>query len=95
MRWLKVLVVVMGVMIVAGTATLGVLIFRRLGGAHGPPSGGAVASVLLDEPAGTRIASVAGLGDRLVVQLQGGGPDRVVVIDPRSGLTAARIGLAR
>jgi hypothetical protein len=53
------------------------------------------ASVLLDEPAGTRIAAVAGLGDRVVVQLQGGGPDRLVVIDPRTGLTAARIGLVR
>jgi hypothetical protein len=31
MRLLKVLVVVMGIMILAGTATLGVLIVRRVG----------------------------------------------------------------
>ncbi len=94
MRLLKVLVVVMGIMILAGTATLGVLIVRRVGAA-GAPGGVTTASVLLDEPAGTRIAAVAGLGDRVVVQLQGGGPDRLVVIDPRTGLTAARIGLVR
>jgi hypothetical protein len=94
MRALKVLVVVMGIMILVGTATLVVLIVGRVGSAHGP-GGGHIASVLLDEPAGTRIAAMVGLGDRLAVQLQGGGPDRVVVIDPRSGFTAARIGLVR
>ena len=33
-------------------------------------------SVLLEEPAGTRIAAIAAVGDRLAVQLQGGGADR-------------------
>jgi hypothetical protein len=50
---------------------------------------------VLDEPAGTHIAGVSMLPDRLAVQLQGGGPDRVVVVDSRSGRVIARVGLSR
>jgi hypothetical protein len=104
MRGLKVLVVVMGVMIVAGTATLGVVIVRRLGGpgagsgaGSGTGSGaGAAIAAVLDEPAGTRIAGVAGAGERFVVTLSGGGvPDRAVLVDARSGAVVGRLGLAR
>ena len=58
-------------------------------------TGGAIASAVLDEPTGTRIAGVSALPDRLAVQLQGGGPDRVVVVDMRSGRVLGRVGLAR
>ena len=34
-------------------------------------------------------------GDRLAVLLQGGGPDRVLLLDPRSGQVVGRVGLAR
>jgi hypothetical protein len=92
MRFLKVLVIVMGVVIVVATTVLIVLIARRIGGA---PSVGpsAASAVLLDEPAGTRIAAVAAVGDRLAVQLQGGGADRIVLLDPRSGVVVGRVGL--
>ncbi len=89
MRALKVLTILMGVLIVGGTAVLGVVLARRMGG--GPPP--APVSVLLDEPSGTRIAGIAGAGDRLAVQLQGGGPDRLVLIDPHSGAATGRVGL--
>jgi Family of unknown function (DUF6476) len=91
MRFLKVLVIVMGVLIVAATTTLVVLIARRIGG-----SGTAVpasVAVLLDEPGGTRIVGIAAAGDRLAMQLQGGGADRVVLLDPRTGVVVGRIGL--
>jgi hypothetical protein len=90
MRALKALTIVMGVLIVGGTAILGVMVARRLGGGSTAP-----VSLVLDEPAGTRIAGIAAAGDRLAVQLQGGGPDRVVLVDPHSGATAGRIALAR
>ena len=91
MQALRVLVVVMGVMIVGGTVALGVLVARKAGG------GGAVleAAVVLDEPAGTRIAGASGSGDSVVLRLEGGGPDRVVVVDGRSGRVTGRIGLAK
>ena len=90
MRFLKVLVVVMGVLIVLGTTTLVVVIARRVGSAPVIPASVAAS---LDEPAGTRIAGIAAAGDRLAVQLQGGGPDRIVLIDPRSGTVVGRIGV--
>ncbi len=87
---LKAAVVVMGVLIVAGVAVVVTTIVQR---AVAVP--GAAASSVLDEPAGTRIAGVAAASDRLAVQLQGGGPDRVVVLDLRTGHVLARAGLAR
>ena len=94
-RLVTIAAVVMGVLIVGGTATLLVLLIGRApaGGASGPAIGPAVAT--LDEPAGTRIAGAAGTAEALVLRLQGGGPDRVVVLDVRSGRIAARVGLAR
>ncbi len=97
MRALKVLTIVMGVMIVAGTGVLIAVIAHRVvspAPPDAPAAGGAPLAVLLDEPAGTRITGIAAAGDRLAVQLQGGGPDRVVLLDPRSGTVTGRIALA-
>jgi Family of unknown function (DUF6476) len=90
MRFLKVLTIGMGVLILVATTVLVVVIARRIGGAGTPAT---ALAVLLDEPAGTRIAAIASAGDRLAVQLQGGGADRVVLVDPRTGAVAGRIGL--
>ncbi len=90
MRALVVAVVAMGVLIVIGGATLGVMVARRASVA--PP---AVHDAVLDEPAGTRIAGVSALPDRLALQLAGGGPDRVVVVDLRTGQVVGRAALAR
>ncbi len=93
MRALKAAVIVMGVLIVAGVAVIAVTIVRRM---SGPGAGvGTVARAVLDEPAGTRIAGLSVAADRLAVQLQGGGPDRVVVLDTTAGRVIARIGLAQ
>ena len=95
LRALKIAVVVMGVMIVGGTATLVVLIVQRVGGKGNPVPAVSAAALLyqLDEPSGTAIASIAMGPDRLAIQLRGGGPDRVVLVDPRSGAMVARIAL--
>ena len=93
MRALKILTVVMAVMIVAAVAVLGVTILRRM---NGPAAGpGLLAQAVLDEPAGTRIAGIAGQQDRLAVQLQGGGADRVLFLDPHTGHVLGRAALAR
>jgi hypothetical protein len=94
MRALKVAVAVMGVLIVGGTVTLFVLIIQRLTGTaatSGPP-----VAASLEEPAGSHIVGVADAGGgRVAVALQGGGPDRLVVVDLRTGRTLARIGVTR
>ena len=88
MRFLKILTIVMAVLIVVGTTTAPlVAIARRLGS----PSVPAPIAVLLDEPAGTRIAGITSLGDRLALRLEGGGADRVVLLDARTGAIAGRI----
>jgi hypothetical protein len=90
MRALKIVTVVMGVMIIAGTAVLAVLIAKRLSGSIQRPASFAVQ---LAEPDGTRIAGIAVLQDRLAIQLEGGGPDRVVMVDPRTGASVGQIAI--
>jgi hypothetical protein len=96
MRALKIAVVVMGVLIVAGTMALVVGVARRASvPVAAVPVWPASVSAVLDEPAGTRIAGIAAVRDRLAVQLQGGGVDRVVLIDAATGSVAGHISLAR
>ena len=82
-------VVAMGVLIVLGVATLAITVVHRL---SVPPMQAALA---LDEPAGTRMLGLGSAGDRLAILLQGGGPDRILLLDPRSGQVVGRVGLAR
>jgi hypothetical protein len=91
MRWLVGLVWVMGVLIVLGVATVAVTIVTRFGPSTATPVG----NVVLDEPAGTRIAGVAAVGERIAVTLSGGGPDRVAIIDLRHGTTVGRVSLRK
>ena len=94
MRLVKVLAVVMGVMIVIGTTVVVVTIIKRA--TSGSPGGspGANIAVVLEEPAGTSIRGIAALSDRVAVLMQGAGPDRIVLIDPRTGLRTGTIALA-
>ena len=88
MRALKILVVVMGVLIIAGTATLAVLIVKRAGG------GGATASydsMGLGESAGARIVGIAGAGDRLALLMRQDDRDWVVLVDPKTNAVTGRI----
>lgn len=91
MRILTALTVGMGVLILLGTTILVVALVKR------PTSGtgGTPMALTLDEPAGTRIAAIAAVADQLALELQGGGPDRVVLINPRSGAIVGRVSLPR
>lgn len=89
MQGVKAAAILMGVLIILGVAVIGVTIVRRL---SAPAPG--VFAVTLDEAAGTRIGSISSAGDRLAVLLQGGGGDRVVVLDPHTGMVAGRVVLA-
>ncbi len=93
MRAVKIAAAVMAVLIVLGTTVLIVTVVRRLS-APVAPSMTATAAAVLDEPAGTRIAAIAAVGDRLAVQLRGGGPDRIVFVDPHAAAVAGRISLS-
>ena len=91
MRVLLAAVVGMGLLIVAGVAVVAVTLVQR-----GFAGSGAPANISLREPPGTRITAATSLGpDRILLQLSGGAPDRVVVVDLKTGRIAATIGLAQ
>lgn len=88
MRALKVIVIVMGVLLVAGIVALGFAVQYRLNhprataAALGPATGpGILATTTLDLPAGARIVGAEASGDRLVVRvaLSGGGEELIVL----------------
>jgi hypothetical protein len=96
------LVIVMGVLILAGTTGLVAVVVHRL--AHPRPAVPGLASqaavpvpgqAALDrEPAGTRITSLVRQSDTLLaIALTGGGPDRVLVWDLGAGRALTEIRL--
>jgi hypothetical protein len=95
MRVLQAAVIAMGVLILAGTAAVVAIVVHRASAPRPSTPAAGAAPLVLDEPAGSRIAASALTGERLLLQLSGGGPDRAVVVDLRSGAVLARIGLAR
>jgi hypothetical protein len=87
MTALKAVVIGMGVLIVAMMALLVVGLSRRTDApAHHAPN------VVLAEPPGTRIATVTQSGNAWALLLQGGGPDRIILLSP-DGHVTARISL--
>lgn len=90
MRAVKIATVVMGVLILLGTAGLVVaMVMRRPSPAVVP----AFRALVLDEPPESHIVGIAAIQDRLAVALQGGGADRVILMDPRTGAVSGRISL--
>ena len=86
--WLKVLVIVMGLLIVAGFIVIGVEIARRMSSASSraapTPSAGFAERIAL--PSGAQVVSVSSAGDRLAVHVRAvDGRSTVYIVDPRSG----------
>jgi hypothetical protein len=88
MQALKFLVVAMGVLIVVGTGAIVVVIAKRMSAPAGP-----AITATLHQPTGTRIVAIAAAPDRNVLHLQGGGPDRLVSVDPRTGKVLGTLSL--
>ena len=84
MRALKILVIVMGVMILAGVTTLVVVIAGRL--SRGGPVTAPFVVAPIELPAGARIETMSIGGDRLVLDIVlPDGNRRLMIIDPASG----------
>ncbi len=92
----------MAVLILAGLAVVGYTLMSQSGKKTAPPPPaeatppmvGAL-SVVLNEPAGTTIASLTPLGGTILLHLVGGGlPARVVIVDLASGQVRGRISLS-
>lgn len=89
MRGLVALAVGLGVLIVIGIGVIAFTIINRIASVGADR----VTSVTLEEPPGSRIASQSLGGDRVSLQLEGGGPDRLVIIDLRNGKVLGRVTL--
>ncbi len=96
MRALKLLVVVMGVLLVAGTAALIVAIIDRASHRSAAPPSAARSfdRAVIDLPAGARVLDSAAADGRLVVRIglaEGG--QQLILIDPASGVRLGTIEL--
>jgi hypothetical protein len=86
--WLKVLVIVMGLLIVAGFVVIAAEIARRMSSASpaSAPSGAAAFARSIALPSGAQVVSVSPAGDRLAVHVKAvDGRSTVYIVDPRSG----------
>lgn len=86
--WLKLLVITMGLMIVAGFVVIVAEIGRRLSTPNDarPPASGNAFMERIALPSGARVVSMSGTGDRVVVHVEAqGGPSSAYILDPRNG----------
>ena len=99
MRFLQVLVVVMGVMIVAGLGLIFVTIAHRLSHPHVGPSLAAAPSgtpgiARIELPPGTQVEEMSSAGNRIVLRLRAVDRESLLVLDQDSGRIVARIELS-
>lgn len=97
MRAIKGLVVFLGVLLLAGLGLLGYGLYSKAP-VKGTPSaapGTTAAAPVADfgqlavpVPAGSRIEQMMVAGERVVLRLSGGGPERILVLDPGQGKVA-------
>jgi len=85
-RFLKALVIGMGVLIVAATVTLVVLIVQRAGG-----STVAFSAATLGQPDGTRIAGIAGVEKTIAIWVVRPDGERVLLFDPTRGRVVGEV----
>jgi hypothetical protein len=84
--WLKVLVVVMGLLIVAGFIVVAAEIARRMSSpAPTRPPASAVFSERIALPAGAKVVSMTTAGERLVVHVETPSGPAAFIVDPRNG----------
>jgi hypothetical protein len=96
-RFLKALIVIMGVLIVIGVTVLCIELVRRMNDpdrqaekatekASAASPTGVVRATALGLPTGTRIGEVVVVGNRLVIKISlPAGDDRLYIVDPRTG----------
>jgi uncharacterized protein DUF6476 len=94
LRGLKVLVVVMGVLLLGGTAVLIAAIIGRAGKRAADARSARFERAVVDLPGGARVLGVETSGDRLVVRiaLEAGG-EQLLLIDARNGASLGTIEL--
>lgn len=91
-RWLKVLVITMSLLIVAGFVVLVAELARRLStpNAGRTPTSSFTGRIPL--PPGSRVVSMTAAGDRLVVHVETpDGPSAAYIVEPRDGTLLGKV----
>lgn len=109
-RPLLIAVIVMGVLVVLATGVVIVKVVTDITGGSPAPAlttsalTGAVSvpadavtltTRVLSQPEGSHIVSITGLGNRLSVLITGGGPDRILFVDPGTGAVTGQLMLGK
>lgn len=106
-RPLLIAVIVMGVLVIAATSVVIVKLVQDIagGGRHatspassivpGEPQKITLTTQTLNQPDGSHIVSIATAGDRLAVLINGGGPDRILFVDPETGAITGQLMLGK
>ncbi|MFP6743052.1 MAG: DUF6476 family protein [Alphaproteobacteria bacterium] len=93
-RALKAIVIVLGVLIVAGLAVLIVVVFQRIVAPSGGGSSNQPVTATVALPAGARVITMTGEDDTLSLLVEGpGGDQQVITIDRRSGAVLGTLDL--
>jgi hypothetical protein len=91
-RPLLIAVIAMGVLILLVTTVVVVKLVKDM--VSGPPSV-SLTTTMLRQPAGSHIVTITTVGDRLGVLLSGGGPDRILFVEPDTGKVAGQLMLGQ
>ena len=91
-RPLLIVVIAMGVLIVLVTTVVVVKLVKDVVTA---PVSVTLTTTMLHQPAGSHIVTITSAGGRLGVLLQGGGPDRILLVDPDTGRVAGQLMLGQ
>ncbi len=102
MRALKVIVIVMGLLLVAGVVALGFAVQYRMNHPRQPPAvagpaigpAGAANALTLDLPQGAKVVGAEASGDRLVVRVElAGGGQELIIVNLATGAPVATVTL--
>jgi hypothetical protein len=92
-RPLLILVIAMGVLILLVTTVVVVKLVKDV--VTAPAGSVTLTTTMLHQPAGSRIVTITSVAGRLGVLLQGGGPDRILFVDPDTGRVAGQLMLGQ
>ncbi|MCB8880602.1 hypothetical protein ACELLULO517_10185 [Acidisoma cellulosilytica] len=104
-RPLLMVVIGLGIVILLATTVVIVKVVKDIITGHpqttqaassGPtPDTIALTTNMLSQPAGSHIVTISGVGDRLSVLINGGGPDRILFVDPATGHVTGQLMLGK
>jgi hypothetical protein len=94
-RPLLITVIAMGVLIVLVTTVVIVKVVKDVVTAPASATSVTLTTTMLRQPPGSHIVTITTVGGRLGVLLNGGGPDRILFVDPDTGKVGGQLMLGQ